>query len=219
MTGEKMDVRIDVFSDVVCPWCFVGKRRLTRALDLMPEISPQVTWRPFRLDPTIPPEGIDRETYLDRKFGPDRTSDMHDQLTATGAEEGIAFHFDRIERSPNTVDAHRLILWAGREAMQEDVVEALFTAYFSEGRDIGDRAVLADIAAMTGMPAGTSERLGGDDDRAETVAEVENAYRIGISGVPAFIIDQRIAVMGAYPSEALIQAIKQSLEERAGNTG
>lgn len=218
MADEKADVRIDVISDVVCPWCFVGKRRLTRALDLMPEISPQVNWRPFRLDSTIPPEGIDRETYLDRKFGPDRARDMYDELTAIGAEEGIAFHFDRIERSPNTVDAHRLILWAGREALQEDVVEALFTAYFSEGRDIGDHAVLADIAAMTGMPAGTSERLAGDDDRAETVAEVENAYRIGVSGVPAFIIDQRIAVMGAYPSEALIQAINQSLEERGSDT-
>lgn len=214
MADDRTDVRIDVISDVVCPWCFVGKRRLARALDLMPEVAADVNWRPFRLDPTIPPEGIERDAYLTKKFGPDGAREMHGQIAAIGEEEGIVFRFDRIARSPNTVDAHRLILWAGREAQQQDVVEALFTAYFSEGRDIGDPAVLADIAAETGMPEGTGERLAGDDDRAETVAEVENAYRIGVSGVPAFIIDQRIAVMGAYPPEAIVQAVGQSLEER-----
>ena len=210
-------VPIDVVSDVVCPWCYVGKRRLEKALGLMPEVSAKVRWRPFRLDPTIPPEGISRDEYLSRKFGPDRAADMYARLTAMGDEEGIVFRFDRITRSPNTVDAHRLTKWAAAEGVEDDVVERLFVAYFSEGLDVGDSDVLVGLAAEAGMTGDdVRTRLGVDEDRDETVAEIENAYRIGVTGVPCFIVDQRVVVMGAHPPETIVQAVGQALAERDG---
>ena len=203
-------------SDVVCPWCYVGKRRLDRALALVPEVDATVHWRPFRLDPTIPPEGISRKDYLTRKFGSvDATADMYQRLTDMGEAEGIVFRFDRIKRSPNTVDAHRLIKWAAPEGIEDDVVERLFVAYFSEGLDVGDGSVLAELAHEAGFSRDVvAARLAGEEDRAETVGEVENAYRIGVTGVPCFIVDQRIVVMGAHPAEAIVQAIHQALAER-----
>ena len=212
----KTSIPIDVVSDVVCPWCYVGKRRLERALALLPELDATVHWRPFRLDPTIPPEGISREAYLTRKFGSvEAVADMYRRLTDMGESESIAFRFDRIERSPNTVDAHRLIKWAGSEGLEDDMVERLFVAYFCDGLDIGDAGVLADLAGETGFPKGAvTARLAGDESRTETVGEVENAYRIGVTGVPCFIVDQRIVVMGAHPPETIAEAINQALSQR-----
>ena len=147
-------VTIDVISDVVCPWCYLGKRRLARAIGLLPEIQFVVRWRPFRLDPTIPPEGVAREDYLTAKFGSiEALDESHRQLTERGREEGIDYRFDRITRSPNTVDAHRLVRWAGAEGVQDDMVERLFAAYFSEGLDIGDPAVLAALSEDVGFDA------------------------------------------------------------------
>ena len=140
---------------------------------------------------------------------------MGHHLVQVGEEEGIAFNFDRIERAPNTVDAHRLILWAAAQGLQDEVVERLFVAYFSEGRDIGDVAVLARIAEEAGLGGDIPGRLAGDEDRERTVAEIENAYRIGVTGVPAFIFGQRIAVLGAHPPETLMQAMEQALSETA----
>ncbi len=207
---------IDVISDVVCPWCYLGKRRLARAIDLVPELGIVVRWRPFRLDPTIPPEGIARADYLSRKFGSvEAVEESHRHLTERGREEGIDYRFDRIVRSPNTVDAHRLIRWSAAEGDQDDMVERLFAAYFSEGLDIGDPQVLAGLAGDVGFDAGAvANRLASDDDREEVVAEIENAYRIGVSGVPCFIVDRRVAVTGAHPSEVLVQAIEQAVAER-----
>ncbi len=207
---------IDVISDVVCPWCYLGKRRLARALDLMPELDIVVRWRPFRLDPTIPPAGIDRTEYITAKFGSaEAIEESHRHLTERGKEEGIAFNFERITRSPNTVDAHRLIHWSAAEGSQSDMAERLFAAYFSEGLDIGDQAVLADLATDVGFDAATiAGRLAGDEDRELIVAEIENAYRIGVTGVPCFIVDQRLAVTGAHPAEVLVQAIEQAVAER-----
>ena len=209
-------VAVDVISDVVCPWCYLGKRRLARAIGLLPEIQVVVRWRPFRLDPTIPPEGVAREDYLTAKFGSvEAIAESHRQLTERGQEEGIDFHFSRITRSPNTVDAHRLVRWAAADGAQDDMVERLFTAYFSEGRDIGDAAVLAELSADVGFdPETVVQRLAGDADREIVVAEIENAYRIGVSGVPCFIIDRRLAVTGAHPAEVLVQAIEQAVAER-----
>ncbi len=209
-------VTIDVISDVVCPWCYLGKRRLARAVGLLPEIPVVVRWRPFRLDPTIPPEGVARADYLTAKFGSlEALDESHRQLSARGQEEGIAYNFDRITRSPNTMDAHRLVRWAAAEGVQDDMVERLFAAYFSEGLDVGDPAVLADLAADVGLDGGAvAARLAGEEDREMIAAEIENAYRIGVSGVPCYIIDRRLAVTGAHPAEVLVQAIEQAVVER-----
>ena len=218
MLGAMSDepVTIDVISDVVCPWCYLGKRRLARAIGLLPEIKVIVRWRPFRLDPTIPPEGVARADYLTAKFGSlEAIDESHRQLIERGREEGIDYRFDRITRSPNTVDAHRLVRWAAAEGVQDDMVERLFAAYFSEGLDVGDPAVLAALAGDVGFDAAAiAVRLAGDEDREMIVAEVENAYRIGVSGVPCFVIDRRLAVTGAHTAEVLVQAIGQAVAER-----
>ena len=132
-------MQIDIVSDTVCPWCFIGKKRLERAMSLRPGVSFDVHWRPYRLDPTIPKEGVDRRAYLKAKFGDSpRTQSMGDVIRAEGSGEGIQFAFEKIERSPNTLDSHRLIRWAGSAAIQNEIVERLFNAYFCEGRNIGE---------------------------------------------------------------------------------
>jgi predicted DsbA family dithiol-disulfide isomerase len=207
---------IDVVSDVVCPWCYLGKRRLERALAAVGDQSNVVRWQPFRLDPTIPPEGINRDTYLTGKFGNVHAVDeAHRRLTEMGRNEGIDYHFERITRSPNTIDAHRLVRWAARDGKEEAMVERLFAAYFRDGLDVGDHEVLAQLAREVGVGDGNvAERLAGDDDRREVVGAIEDAYRIGVSGVPCFIIDRRYAVMGAQPAEVLVRAIAQADTER-----
>jgi len=199
---------IDVISDVVCPWCYVGKRRLERAIGLLPERQFAVRWHPFRLDPTIPPGGIDRVEYLAKKFGSaEAIAPAHANLTALGEQEGIDFRFDRITRSPNTIDAHRLVRWASIAGLGEAMVERLFRAYFTEGTDVGDREALVGLAADVGLAGDIAGRLVSGDDVAEVTEEVEEAYRIGVSGVPCFIIDRRYAVVGAHPAETLVEAI------------
>jgi len=201
---------VDVISDVVCPWCYVGKRRLEAALELAPELHVLVQWKPFRLDPTIPREGIGRRDYLEHKFGSvEAVQPMHDQLAALGASVGIDFRFDRIARSPNTVDAHRLIRWAAAEGVQDETVERLFLGYFTEGRDIGDPAVLAQVGGDAGLGQEVVDRLRSTDDRAEVAAEIENAYRIGVSGVPCYIVERRYAIVGAQEPPILAQALSE----------
>ena len=208
---------IDVVSDVVCPWCYLGKRRLEQALALLPNLPVTVHWRPFHLDPTIPKGGIDREEYLTKKFGsPEAVEESHQNLTMIGADEGIDYQFDRITRSPNTADAHRVIRWAAEDGLEEPMVERLFRAYFSEGEDIGDHDVLAALAEEVGLDGrDIADRLATDMDRDLIAAEVEQAQKIGVTGVPCFILDQRYAVMGAQAPEALAQAIRHVAEERA----
>jgi len=205
---------IDVISDVVCPWCFVGKRRLEQAIALS-DVPVTVRWRPFQLDSTIPPEGMDRKVYMERKFGAgDRIKKAHEHLTLLGAEVGIPFDFERIKISPNTLDAHRLIRWAADAKVQEAIVEALFRAYFIDGRNIGDREVLADIAGSAGMDRkSVAERLASDDDRAEVQADIVGAQRIGVTGVPTFIIENRYGLVGAQPPEELARAFAQVAAE------
>jgi predicted DsbA family dithiol-disulfide isomerase len=209
-------VTIDVVSDVVCPWCYLGKRRLEKALIIASEVPTVVRWRPYRLDPTIPPEGIDRKDYIIRKFGSlEAIEPAHERLTAYGKAEGIDYHFERIERSANTIDAHRLIRWAAAAGLQEAMVERLFAAEFTEGKEVGSIPVLAALAGEVGLDAeAIARRLASDEDRAEVIAEVENATRIGVTGVPCFIIDGRYAVMGAHPAESLAAAIRDALAKR-----
>jgi predicted DsbA family dithiol-disulfide isomerase len=205
---------VDVVSDVVCPWCYLGKRRLEQAIEAS-EVPIVVNWRPFQLDSTIPPEGMDRKVYLERKFGSgDRIKKSHEHLTALGEAEGIPYAFDKIRISPNTFNAHRLIRWARNPAEQEKLVEALFHAYFVEGKNIGDREVLADIVGTVGMDkADIAARLASDEDRAEVQADIRSAQRIGVTGVPTFIVANRYGLVGAQPPEELARAFMQVVQE------
>lgn len=213
---NKPAVSVDVVSDVACPWCYLGKRRLERAIELVLEIDVAVRWRPYRLDPTIPPEGMDRKDYVIRKFGSLAALDeAHERLTAMGHAEGVDYHFERITRSANTIDAHRLVRWAGADGAEDAMVEKLFSAYFNEGRDIGSVDVLAGLAGEAGLDGGAvAERLRGNEDRDTVAAEIEDAYRIGVTGVPCFILDHKYGVVGAQSAEYLARALKQAVAER-----
>ena len=208
---------IEVASDVICPWCYIGKRRLEKALALLDgEVKPEIRWLPFQLNPGMPSEGIPREEYRKAKFGSiERSRGLDARVAAEGEGEGIAFAFERIERTPNTVAAHQLIDLAqrqGAEAAQKQqglgtaVVSALFKAYFEEARDIGDAAVLAAIATGAGVTGWPQQADG------KQVAQLEEDMRnLGISAVPTFIFGRKVGVSGAHPPEALAQAIQQAL--------
>lgn len=208
---EGETIHIDVVSDVVCPWCYVGERHLAAALGLMEGIEAVIRWRPYQLDASIPPEGRDRQTYLLDKFGdPARIEAMHRRLRQMGGAAGIAFNFEAIKVSPNTLDAHRLIRWAASAGpgIQARLVRRLFQLYFEEGADIGRGEVLLDAARAAGMDAALAETLlPTGADRAEVEAEIATAHRMGITGVPCFLLEGRYALMGAQPPEALAGAI------------
>jgi predicted DsbA family dithiol-disulfide isomerase len=202
---------IDVVSDVVCPWCYIGQKRVERAISAVPEIAVELRWRPFQLDPTIPPEGRDRRAYMLAKFGSEeRLREIHARVAAAGAQEGIAFDFDAIRVSPNTLDAHRVIRWAASAGVQTAVKKRLLSDYFEHGRNVGDHAVLIEAARDCGMDVSLVETLlPTEADVAETRAEIETATRMGISGVPCFLIESRYAVMGAQDAETIADAIRQ----------
>ncbi len=213
MTGADEVLTIDVVSDIVCPWCYLGKKRLESAL--AEERRPiAVRWRPYQLDPTIPEGGLDRREYMTKKFGKsDRLQAIHDNLVRLGAEVGLAFAFDRIKRAPNTLDAHRLIRWAQSAGKQDEVVDRLFEAYFMEGRDIGDRVVLTDIARDSGLDAGVVEKLLAEDaDKDAVRREIAEAQAIGVAGVPFFVFAGRLAVPGAQDVALMRRAMDQARE-------
>ncbi len=213
-TGSR--VRIDVVSDAICPWCFIGKRHLEAALAQRPELAVDVHWRAFQLNPDMPAEGMDRQNYLRAKFGDDAGGHIYDRVRESGRQAGIAFAFEAIRHTPNTVDAHRLIALAGEAGCQDAVVDALFRAYFLDGRDIGDTETLAAIAAEAGMPAETAERLTATDDfKAEVLAEDSIARQTGVNGVPCFIFDRAFAVNGAQPPEVLVSALDHAVSLKA----
>ncbi len=207
-------ISIDVVSDVICPWCFLGKRRLDNALSLIPEIKAEINFRPFFLDPTIPSEGLDRHAYMAAKFGEERLKTIHDPLIKAGKEDGVPYHFDKITRTSNTMGAHRLLRWAKIEGKQTEIAEALFMAYWSEGRDVGDHKVLADIAAAQGMNReGVLKALASDQDKAEVLAETAQAQQMGVTGVPTYIINRKYGVVGAQSAELLAEQIKKAAAE------
>ena len=205
---------IDVISDVVCPWCYIGKRRLERAVSEA-DLPLAIRWRPYQLDPTIPAGGKDRKQYLEEKFrDPQRIRQMHEALAAAGEAEGITFEFERIAVSPNTLDAHRLVRWAEDRGCQDAIVEALFRAYFVDGRDIGDCGVLADLAVECGFDRDLlAARLASDEDRAAVRAEIDQAQRIGVSGVPTFILAGRYGLVGARPPGEIARALRLVADE------
>jgi len=212
-------MQIDVISDTVCPWCFIGKRRLMRAMALRPNIAFDVKWRPYRLDPTVPKGGMDRQAYMRAKFGDDpmKIVEMHKLIAAEGAKEGIEFDFAAIRRRPDTLDSHRLIRWAEDNGVQDEVVERLFVAYFENGEDIGDIRVLADIADLCGMDGvEIAELLEGDTDCVLVEREDQIAHEMGVTGVPAMIFGGKLAVAGAREPEMLAVVIDRVAAISAG---
>ena len=215
---------IDVVSDVMCPWCYIGKRRLEAALDeVSGEIDVEVRWRPYQLDPTLPKQGKDRKQYLEDKFGgPEGAEKAYANVRAAGVDENIPFAFDKIEVSANTLDAHRVIRWAGSlgPTAQHEMVDTLFKAYFEDGKNIGDDRVLIDAAEHVGLEKPVVERLlAGDADRDAVTAEIDQARQMGVTGVPCFIIDMKYAVVGAQPAEALADAMRRIVAEKAKEAG
>jgi predicted DsbA family dithiol-disulfide isomerase len=212
-------MQIDVISDTVCPWCFIGKRRLARAIDLRPDIDFDVKWRPYRLDVNVPKGGMDRQVYMQLKFGDDpmKIVEMHKLIAAEGAKEGIVFDFAAITRRPDTLDSHRLIRWAEAAGVQDEVVERLFIAYFENGEDIGDIRVLADIADICGMDGvETARMLESDTDLALVEREDQIAREMGVTGVPAMIFGNKLAVSGAREAEMLVSVIDRVTEMSEG---
>jgi predicted DsbA family dithiol-disulfide isomerase len=212
-------VVIDIVSDVVCPWCYVGKRKLELALRELaaqdPSAEPAVRWHPFQLNPDLPPEGIPRSTYLRAKFGGEgRAADIYARVKAVGAEVGIAFDFDRIEVQPNTLAAHRLIAWAQERddaGSAGGLVERLFEAYFTQGRAIGEAEVLAQIASEAGMDRDAARAmLASAEGLAAVSAEDREARSVGINGVPFFIFNGSTAVSGAHEPKTLLEAIAKA---------
>lgn len=209
---------IDVVSDVVCPWCYVGKRRLEAALAVRAarasRAAPVVRWHPFQLNPDIPAGGVDRRSYLEAKFGgPERARDIYARVEAAGRDAGIDFDFERIDRQPNTLDAHRLIRWAqlADHRRADALVERLFRAYFTEGVDIGAAEALAGLAGEAGLDASAARAfLATGDGRAEVQAADARAKSMGVSGVPFFIFGGRVAVSGAQPADVLAAAMAQA---------
>lgn len=196
---------IEVVHDLVCPWCFLGVRRLRRTLRGRPDLISDLVWRPFLLNPDMPRSGMSRNDYVIRKFGgEDRARRLYSSISEIGGSEGVLFRFDRIRRTPSSVDAHRLVRWAARYGRAEEVVDALFWAYFTDGGDIGDPAVLLAVAAACGLDASAAKRfLSGDEEFDQVHAENLRAHRLGINGVPCFVIAGRHAIAGAQEAEVI----------------
>jgi predicted DsbA family dithiol-disulfide isomerase len=207
-------MQIDFIADVVCPWCYLGWRRLEKALAMRPDLEATVTWRPYQLDPTLPEEGVDRKAYYAAKFpDPERREAGARVLNAAAAEDGITWNLADIPVSPNTNAAHRLIRWAQGEGLQGPVLEGVLAAYFTQLRDIGDPVVLADIGEKAGMDRMRLLQLFSDGTDKDAVArEHFQAHQAGVSGVPFMIFDGKLAVSGAEPAERLVKAIDKALE-------
>jgi predicted DsbA family dithiol-disulfide isomerase len=217
------DLVLDVFADPICPWCFIGKRRMERALGRAGGAGIEVRWRAFQLNPQMPPGGMDRSLYLATKFGgSDRARHVYDAIRRAGEAEGITFAFARIERTPNTVTAHRLLRFAARMGRADAVMDGLFAAYFLEGRDIGERAELAAIATAARCDAdAVATYLEGDEDRDAVLAEDAAARAAGIGGVPHFIVAGRYQLPGAQSPEVIARTIElaRAAMARPGTSG
>jgi predicted DsbA family dithiol-disulfide isomerase len=215
-SNEPARVHIDVVSDVVCPWCYIGKHRLERALTLTPDTAAEVEYRPYFLNPWIPREGIDRKTYLETKFGSvARYDEIAERVAAAAAGEGLVYAPAKMTRQPNSIDCHRLILWARNGADPARVKQRLMDLYFAEGADLSDREVLVRAAQDCGMDGELVRRLlAGEDDVARVTSEAEAAKEAGIDGVPTFIFDSTLLLTGAQPPDYLATAIARAAGQR-----
>lgn len=220
MSEQDGALHIDIYSDVICPWCYVGKRRLERALRQVGEpVSAHVAWRPFQLNPTMPVGGMERTVYLKAKFGSlDTFKDMEQRLLEAGASEHIPFAFEKIARTPNTFTAHRLIWYAAQRGCQNEMVDQLFKGYFEEGADIGSIPTLVRLAAQAGFTA--EPFLRSDEGIAEVKAEEAAGHRLGIRGVPYFVLNQAQGISGAQPAGVLAAAMERACgQQETGSTG
>lgn len=207
-----MNLTIEVISDVICPWCFIGKRRLEKAIAAArQDADVSVHWLPYQLNPDMPPEGISRKEYRIQKFGSwERSQELDANVVANGKDERIDFRFDLIERTPNTVNAHRLIWLAGQHGCQDAVVEALFLAYFTNGEDLSNTAVLVDVVDEAGLPQKLADDLLDSGDGLDEIEEARRlAHQVGVDGVPFFIVNRKVALAGAQPAESFLQAFRQ----------
>ena len=212
-------VRIDVVSDVVCPWCFIGKHRLEKALALKPYIAVEVHWRPFFLNDWIPREGISREQYLTTKFGsPERYKGIAQRVTAAAASEGLVYAADKMKRQPNTLDCHRLIRWAEGIGKAAEMKQRLMDLYFTQGADLTDRETLVQAAADVGLDADSVRaQLASDRDVAQIEQDAQSAKQAGIEGVPCFIFGGKFAVSGAQAPEDLAEALERMAKAEAAD--
>lgn len=207
-------ILLHIFSDPVCPWCYIGKANLDRALESRPDHPLRIDWHPFQLNPSMPPEGADRRAYLEAKFGGRlEAARAYAQVMEAGERAGLEINIERIERQPNTLNAHRLIHWAGIEGRQTAVVAALFRAYFRDGRDIGDRATLVAIAQESGMDGAVVARLlEGETDADDLLARDADARRKGVRAVPTFVLANQHVIEGAQSVELWQQVIDELIE-------
>lgn len=201
-------MQIDIISDVVCPWCYVAKRQLERALAQRPALQPEIRWFPYQLHPEAPAEGYPYRETIDRKYGRQMIDSMFARITAAGAAVGLELHLDRIARGANTLNAHRLIEWAREAGMENAMVEALFRAYFRDGRDVGDTETLAEIAGEVGLDTtAVRARLAGADARDTILDRIRFSRDQGVTGVPFFSFDGKLSLSGAQGEETFLQVL------------
>jgi predicted DsbA family dithiol-disulfide isomerase len=212
-------IRLDIFSDPVCPWCLIGKANLDRALEQHPEHPFSIQWHPFQLNPSMPAGGVDKREYLANAFGSaERLDEIHVRLADTARKAGLNLDPDKPARLPNTLNAHRLIHWAGLEGRQSAVVSALFRSYWMEGRDIGEADVLADVAAQAGMDrAAVLRLLASDADTDDIMARDTDSRDKGVSAVPTFLIAQQYVISGAQPPEVWAEVIAELITKAASH--
>ncbi|MFN3588285.1 MAG: DsbA family oxidoreductase [Spirosomataceae bacterium] len=208
-------IQIDIVSDVACPWCYIGKKRLEAALQQLPENSVQITWRPFQLDPTIPMEGLDRDVYFEKKFGQKaKVAGIFDQVTQAGEQVGISFAFDRMPKVMNTLPLHQILQVAGEENFKDALEERFFQAYFENGEDLSDFETVAKILEEYGWDREKTATCWQNEALKSVVLnEIEQYQQAGVSGVPFFILANKYGISGAQPPEVFVQAIKQVMEE------
>lgn len=210
-------MRIDIIFDTICPWCYVGKRRLEKALAQRPLVRPEIRWRPFLLNPDMPPRGIDRKTYLEGKFGgPYRVKQMYAAVAAAGEQEGISFDFEQIARTPDSLPSHRLIRLAASMGCAGLAVETLFSAYFTQGVDIGDESELLRIGMELGLArAAIGRALHDEEDTNKILSENGRSHRLGINGVPSYVFNDNYALAGAQESDIFLRLIDLARENEA----
>jgi predicted DsbA family dithiol-disulfide isomerase len=207
-------MKIEIYSDIICPWCYIGKRRMQAALKLLgKEFTPKIVWRPFQLNPDMPIEGMNRKTYRTKKFGSwERSVAMDAEVAATGKGLGIEFNYDKVLMTPNTLAGHRLLWWAEKQNHQAHLAEALFRAYFTEGRDVGRHNVLAEIAAEVGLPHTEAiVFLDSDAGKKEVEEEALKGLELGLQGVPFFVVDDVPAFSGAQMPRTFLEVFRQAL--------
>ena len=201
-------MKVKIYSDTICPWCWVGKRRLKAALSQRPNLAPAIQWQPFQLNPDMASEGADRGEYIRAKFGPGGYGQMAEALVEIGHSVGIDFDFDRPGRVPNTIDSHRLMGLAGSAGLQEELSEVMFRQYFGEGLDIGDAAILAAAGAEAGLDLAAMKALLETDEGRQEIKQSDAAARgLGISGVPTFVFDEKFAIVGAQEPAVFVELL------------